>query len=472
MERKSLSALTALTLLGTGATHPAHSEAQQPIPQIASHEGHTPIAVAVPLDTYVASQSSETELLRLGERMRLKLTMSGPFEVAFATPLFKQRDPNTVMVSSPRKLIHLSSVDAYIMKVSSPEDISFLLDSNPAYIQDVSQDSIPLGMNPDVEELIRAPQATKRGATGSGWNIATIDTGVDPNHPELSGRITESICIVATGCANGQRIDRSPHAASACYVSTDNCVHGTATASLAAEMSDTGQIVYMTKSIGDVAIALDDLIQRVTLPTAAVSMSLAFPNSDGTIGVVGSCTSSEPLFEALFRKLVAKGIPPFIATGNNSYANGTDRPACITLDHAPVDGLISVGASTKDDQIADFSNRDPVTNFLVAPGEDIVVAEAHTRGYVVASGTSLSAPIAAAAGARLRGAFPYLTPPLIENLLTAGGVKIDESFMTDRGVQMSGTSQRVDMFQPVQMREISQRPHKQGRLFLPHMRVR
>ncbi len=178
MERKSLSALTALTLLGTGATHPAHSEAQQPIPQIASHEGHTPIAVAVPLDTYVASQSSETELLRLGERMRLKLTMSGPFEVAFATPLFKQRDPDTVMVSSPRKLIHLSSVDAYIMKVSSPEDISFLLDSNPAYIQDVSQDSIPLGMNPDVEELIRAPQATKRGATGSGWNIATIDTGV------------------------------------------------------------------------------------------------------------------------------------------------------------------------------------------------------------------------------------------------------------------------------------------------------
>ncbi len=236
-------------------------------------------------------------------------------------------------------------------------------------------------------------------------------------------------------------------------------------------MSDTGQIVYMTKSIGDVAIALDDLIQRVTLPTAAVSMSLAFPNPDGSMGVVGSCTNSEPLFEELFRKLVAKGIPPFIATGNNSFANATTRPACITLGHAPVDGLIAVGASTNDDDIADFSNMDPVTTFFVAPGKDIVVAEAHTRGYFMAGGTSLSAPIAAAAGARLRGAFSYLTPQLIENLITAGGVKIDTISMTNRG-EIRETSRRVDMDMPVRMREISQRPHEKGSLFFPQMRVR
>lgn len=467
MEKHKLSALLALGLLSSSSAHSARPELPTPI-RIAGSPEASP-RLSFPVETYRASESSTANLQRVGESMRRKLMMTGPFEIAFSGNRLDQT-LNVNALPTPGKLYRLASVDAYILRITAEADISFVIQSQPRFIQDVSMDILPSGMNPDVESLLHTQDASNEGATGSGWHIVTIDTGIDPNHPALVNRVARSICVREPGCANGERVDHSVGAGGHCWLSIDNCSHGTATASLAADMSETSQITYLTKTVGDVAIALDDLIRNEVLPVAALSMSIGWNNPDKSLGVVGSCTSSEPLFEGLFRELVAKGIAAFVASGNNSFANGALRPACITLGHAPVDGFIAVGASTKDDAIADFSNRDPITVFHVAPGDNIVVAEAHTRGLSVASGTSLAAPIAAAAGARLRGAFPGLKPEQIESLLLAGGRRIDEAFIIDNGNVMRNWSIRVDMAMPARLRDISTRP--KSRTFLPHVRGR
>lgn len=467
MEKRKLSALLALGLLSAGSAHSAQPELPTPIQISGSPEASPRLSYLV--ETYRASESSSADLQRVAESMRRKLLMTGPFEISFGGSRLDHTF-NVDTLPAPGIMHRLASVNAYILKITSDADVSFVIQSLPRFIQDVSMDILPSGMNPDVESLLHTQDASNEGATGSGWHIVTIDTGIDPNHPALLGRVAKSICVREPGCANGERVDHSAGAGGHCWLSIDTCRHGTATASLAADMSETNQITYLTKTVGDVAIALDDLIRSEVLPVAALSMSIGWNNPDKSLGVVGSCTSSEPLFEALFRALVAKGIAAFVASGNNSFANGALRPACITLGHAPVDGLIAVGASTKEDTIADFSNRDPITVFHVAPGDNIVVAEAHTRGLSVASGTSLAAPIAAAAGARLRGAFPGLKPEQIESLLLAGGRRIDEEFLTDNGNVMRNWGVRVDMAMPARLRDISTRP--KGRTFLPHMRGR
>src|SRR5207249_2608471 len=85
----------------------------------------------------------------------------------------------------------------------------------------------------------------------------------------------------------------------------------------------------------------------------------------------------------------------------------------------------SVGATTKDDQVADFSNVAPFLS-LFAPGVSIISSFAG-GGFAIASGTSMAAPHVAGTWAVLKQAKPTANVDEILQALTGTGVMIEDT---------------------------------------------
>jgi len=89
---------------------------------------------------------------------------------------------------------------------------------------------------------------------------------------------------------------------------------------------------------------------------------------------------------------VAKNISVVIASGNDAVSNGISAPACIT-------NATSVGATTKGDAIASYSNGGDILD-LLAPGDSITSTKLGGN-FIAMSGTSMATPHVAAAFALL-----------------------------------------------------------------------
>jgi subtilisin family serine protease len=88
-------------------------------------------------------------------------------------------------------------------------------------------------------------------------------------------------------------------------------------------------------------------------------------------------------------QLASIGIATVVSSGNDGRSDGVGAPACVST-------AVAVGASTKSDELATFSNRAPFLD-LLAPGDGIISS---TPGsYSAMSGTSMAAPHVAGAWA-------------------------------------------------------------------------
>src|SRR5213594_2214793 len=310
-------------------------------------------------------------------------------------------------------------------------------------IKRVAEDRIHKPVLIDSVPLIGADQAWAQGFDGTGFVVAVLDSGVDSAHPFLAGKVVEEACYSTTSghqsttlCPNGANEQIGPGAGVYCPLELEGCWHGSHVAGIAAGNGTPSGLPIWGVGRGasimsvqvfsrfdgffdcggsppcigaytsDILAALERVYAlRTKHPFAAVNMSLG--------GGLFSSTCDDQPYKPFIDNLRAAGIATVVASGNNGAIDRLSAPACVST-------AVSVGATTKDDQVADFSNVAPFLS-LFAPGVSIISSFAG-GGFAIASGTSMAAPHVAGTWAVLKQAKPTASVDEILQALTGTGV--------------------------------------------------
>jgi len=266
---------------------------------------------------------------------------------------------------------------------------------------------------------VKAPDLWNSGFTGTGVVVANMDTGVDINHPDLSGKWR--------GGTNSWYDPNGEHP----NIPYDAAGHGTGTMGVMVGGNAGGTSIGVApgakwiavKIFKDAGTAADSAVmqgfQWLLDPDGNPATNDApdvVNNSWGFDQNPGSCDTT---FQTSIQNLKAAGIAVVFAAGNSGPNSSTsESPANNT-------GSFAVGATDINNNIASFSSRGlsacdlSIFPHVVAPGFGIKTSDLTAGGtvpnsYTTVSGTSIAAPHVAGAMALLLSAIPNATVSELE----------------------------------------------------------
>jgi subtilisin family serine protease len=230
---------------------------------------------------------------------------------------------------------------------------------------------------------------------GPGIPLLIVDSGVDPTHPEFSGRPD------TTFLTNQTTVGREEY-------------HGTIVASLAAAPANGQGIVgvYPTAAV-DVYDASPDG-RGITTQSAIAGIIEASRHCPAVINLSFGSVAQDPLLEDAVLTAFRNGCLIVAASGNSGeFGSPATYPAA--WPH-----VFTVGATDANDQVTSFSTTGAGLD-VVAPGDAMTAAVPFTRnasGYQTnLSGTSFSSPLVAAAAAWVWTVRPDLSAPQLADVL-------------------------------------------------------
>jgi subtilisin family serine protease len=230
--------------------------------------------------------------------------------------------------------------------------------------------------------------------------IAIIDTGVDPNTPDLQGALLPGWDFVNN--------DSDP---------SDDNGHGTAMASLAAARINNG--IGIAGACGACSILPVKVANAAGFANwTAVAAGVVWATDQGariiSISLAGADSDAE--LESAIAYAQGKGAVVFAAAGNNALGQA-EYPAALP-------GVISVEATDQNDNLYSWSNHGPTVT-LSAPG--CAAAAVMGGDYSGFCGTSVSTPLVAGAAGLLLSYQPTLTAAQISTALEQSADRVGDS---------------------------------------------
>ena len=269
--------------------------------------------------------------------------------------------------------------------------------------------------------------ANIKNRTVTAPTLAILDTALDTSIQSIKEKLVYEVCILEwTTCPNGQSFMEGPGASHLplSSITKNGFDHGTQMASVAIAANPNMNIVFV-RIIGQninfdrqitgektVYSALDWVYaNKDKFNIQAVSMSLG----DSNISGVGHYCPVTPNTQQSIKNLLSVGVPTFFPTGNGRNYNRIDWPSCIPESFA-------IGAGSRNG-IELASNSDQLLTDFYALGN----TKAIYPGNVVknASGTSVSAQIAASQWIVLKQSKPGYTVQQITDLINKTSTKIN-----------------------------------------------
>ncbi|MCS1352535.1 S8 family peptidase [Mechercharimyces sp. CAU 1602] len=205
--------------------------------------------------------------------------------------------------------------------------------------------------------------------------VAVIDTGVQSDHPDLSGKVIEGYDFVDDDNDASDEQGHGTHVAGTIGAATNN---GIGVAGVAPEVQIMPVRVLDANGSGTNESVANGITYAADNGAQVINLSLGGPQSSQVI-------------EDAVEYAVSKGVLVVAAAGNES----TSSPSY----PAYYEGALSVAAVDANDTIADFSNYGDWVD-VAAPGVDIISTELNGE-YVKYSGTSMASPHVAGVAALL-----------------------------------------------------------------------
>ncbi|MEI6266718.1 MAG: S8 family serine peptidase [bacterium] len=267
---------------------------------------------------------------------------------------------------------------------------------------------------------ISAPGAWDITTGNSAVTVAVLDTGINQNHQDLTGRIVggwdfvnnDSDPSLPTG--GGESVSHGTAVASVIGATANNAV-GMAGINWYAKIMP---IRVMDNDGNGTTASITAGLRYATLNGAkVVNMSLGYNYIEG----------SDPALEAAINDSHNSGVTIVAAAGNSG--SNADLTLRRTNYPAAYDSVIAVGATGSDDFIASYSSFGPEVD-VSAPGTSIYAASTAWSGsaytnnaYASASGTSLASPYVAGLAALLLARNNY-TPDEVQSMIEQGADKV------------------------------------------------
>jgi len=222
------------------------------------------------------------------------------------------------------------------------------------------------------------------GAEGLGVHAYVVDTGMDVNHPEFTGRVGEGFSATGDGLADDN--GHGTHVA--------GTVGGTEFGIAKKVTLHPVRVLVLGSGTDSQVIAGVDFVTRHARENgwpAVANMSLG--------------GSASPALDRAVCNSIQAGVSYAIAAGNESQDACNSSPARVAE-------AITAGASNRSDARASFSNTGACVD-VFAPGQDITSAR-NGGGSTTLSGTSMASPHVAGVAALCLERQPGATPAQIE----------------------------------------------------------